>query len=503
MSDPDLSLAVSWQESLKDLFQDFTPVSLTSVDGSVVHIEGSDVADLTLSACARICQQYLKMKPGDMAIINDPSSAGTALNEICLVRAISLAPKAIAKSSVKNLTDASSDFLLALRFQIGGSPNLKAEINSLRIPPTPLAVADQMNSGLLSAMSAHPGASFDFQDKVLASVEKLRELEKRLERLKQLPGLSFSKDQLDFYFESTQKSLLAWISKTLSNGEFHFQHKLSSGDLVKLKIECRESESILFDFVGTGASDTFQLTEFLSLSACFAALNSLSGFEIPANQGSLAAIQVRTPQNSLLNSKRLQNSYLAKNVHLLELSDFLRQSLLKLARATKNFAENARPLGPQSLEFSSSKIFDLTLLGGQGGSNDKNGAAGFSFWTGRSYFSIEQAEKSFDLKFTGFCRRSTNLGKGRHLGGPGLQLSLTLKAPALLSSHADLNHRAQGLSQGKQGEKPEIVIESLSQAFQKEMTSSFSEKLDAETNLRLQSGGGGGWGEEKIESEED
>ncbi len=513
MSDHDLSLAVSWQESLQDLFREFAPVSLTSRDGSSVHIEGQDVADLSLSACARICQQYLKMKPGDMAIINDPSSSGTSLNEICLVRAISLSPKMAGKTPVrnsikvqaKNLPDDSSDFLLALRFQVGGSPNPKAEINSLRIPPTPLATADQINEQILGAMSAHPGASFDFRERVLEEIEKLRELEKRLIRLKQLSGLSFTKDQLEFYFDSTKKSLLSWISKTLSNGEFHFQQKLSSGDLVKLKIECRESESILFDFVGTGSSETFQLTEFLSLSACFAALNSLSGFEIPTNQGSFEALQVRTPQNSLLNAKRLNNSFIAKNVHLIELCDFLRLSLLQLARGVKNFAEDAKLLGPVSLEFSNSQIFDFTLLGGQGGSNDRNGTAGFSFWTTRPYFSLEKVEKSFALQFSGFCRRATNLGKGRHPGGAGLQLSLTLLAPAVFSSHANLDHRAQGMSQGKQGEKPEILLESLDSQniFKKELPTSFTENLKPQTSIRLQSGGGGGWGEEKADLEDD
>ena len=82
----DLSFSVQWNKALKILFAEFAPAALTSIHGSPVHIEALNASDLSLSACAKFCYQYLKMKSGDLAIVNDPSSGGSSLDEICLVK---------------------------------------------------------------------------------------------------------------------------------------------------------------------------------------------------------------------------------------------------------------------------------------------------------------------------------------------------------------------------------------------------------------------------------
>ncbi len=493
MSDQDLGFSVHWNRALKSLFKEFAPAAITSLLGEPVHIESLSVSDLSLPACARFCQQYLKMKPGDMAIVNDPSSGGSSLDEICLVRAISLGGKS------------ETDFLLSIRFSMGGTGDPKSAIHSLRIPPTPIAVRDHLNKEILMAVGSHPGASIHFEEELSKHIDKLRTLELRLLRLRQLPGLSFSNDQLESYFDSTKKSLLSWISKNLSNGEFQFQHRLSTGELIKLRIECKENENILFDFIGTTSSENFQLTEYMSFAACFAALVSFSNFEIPANQGSFSALQLRTPQNSMLNVKQIKNTFLATRMNLKELCDFLRMSLLKLTPSGKNFARDSEGIGPCSLSFGPKAIWDFHLHGGQGGSHEHDGAPLFSSWTHDVFansFSVEEIEKRFALQFENISKHSHILGKGIYKGGAGIQMNFRILAEAELDLHSGpFNERAVGQSGGKSGEKSEASFEVGREKT--EISANLKQKLQPQTLLRFSSGGGGGWGEEKVEEDED
>ncbi len=500
-ADSDLGFSVQWSCALKLLLSEFAPAALTAVNGSVVHIETLGAADYSLSASARFCNQYLKMKNGDIAIVNDPSSGGSSLNEVCLVKAISL--------SNSSAQDRSSDFLISLRFTLGGTGDLASPFHSLRIPPTPLAIRNQINKEILTAICSHPGASFLLFDKVTEQIAQLNEFEEQILRMKTLPSMSFSSDQLDLYFDSTKKSLLSWISKNLSNGEFHFQHKLSSGELIKLRIECKENENILFDFIGTTNSETFQLTEFMSFAACFASLVSLSNFEIPANQGSFSALQLRTPQNSMLNAKQIKNTYIATRVHLKELCGFLRSSLLKLSRSGKNHAADAEGIGPCSISFGPKCIWDFDLPGGQGGSSEREGAKVFSLWANDLFtgptltnaFSIEKTEKHFPVQFKSVSNHNQQLGKGIHKGGSGVHIGFSILADAELNILAsEINSRANGQSGGKAGEKSEITIE-LGE-LKTEITKDHKQKLSPKTILRLTSGGGGGWGEEKTEEDD-
>lgn len=495
MSDRDLGFSIHWNRALKSLFAEFAPAAITTLQGESVHIEALSVSDLSLSSCAKYCHQYLKMKSGDMAIVNDPSSGGSSLNEICLVRAISLTSK----------TNQASDYLLSIRFQLGGTSDSKAPLNGLRIPPTPIAVCDQMNREILIAIASHPGASLHFEAILFENIEKLRQLELRLLRLRHLPGLSFSSEQLESYFDSTKKSLLSWISKNLANGEFQFQHRLATGELIKLRIECKENENILFDFIGTTSSENFQLTEFLSFAACFGSLVSLSRFEIPANQGSFSALQLRTPQNSMLNAKQIKNTFVASRVNLKELCDFLRASLLKLTRSAKNFASDSEGVGPCSITFGPKSIWDFHLPGGQGATVDHAGGSHFSCWSRDFFaetFSVETLEKNFALQFQNISKHNHVLGKGIHRGGAGIQMNLQLLADAelelLCSGSKD---RALGQSGGKAGEKSEASFELGEE--KSEIGTGFKQKLSSGTLLRFSSGGGGGWGEEKVEEDDE
>ncbi len=497
----DLGFSVQWSKALKLLLTEFSPAALTTTNGSAVHIEALSVADLSLSACARFCHQYLKMKNGDLAIVNDPSSGGSSLSEVCLVKAILL--------STKSSPDLNADFLLSIRFNLGGSSDPSAAFHSLRIPPTPIAAKNELNHEILAAIGSHPGASFEFLEKLKENIIKLNALEQQLLRLRTLPGLSFSMDQLDFYFDSTKKSLLSWISKNLSNGDFHFQHKLSTGELIKLRIECKENENILFDFIGTAQSDSFQLTEFMSFAACFAALESLLNIELPANQGSFSALQLRTPQNSMLNAKQIKNSYMASRFHLKELCGFLRSSLLKLSRSGKNFASDSEGIGPCSIAFNAKCIWDFDLPGGQGGSSEKQGEQVFSIWANQLFttqskcdiFSVEKTERKFALQFQNISKHSHFLGKGIHNGGGGMQMSfLVLKEAEFNMVAPQLKNRAAGQSGGKSGEKSEVSIEFNDSKT--EVIVNHKQRLEAKTLLRFSSGGGGGWGDEKIEEDE-
>ncbi|MEQ1877180.1 MAG: hypothetical protein ABL958_11070, partial [Bdellovibrionia bacterium] len=130
-------MPLSWksqqfQKILENLFPPAVSGCVLTPDGAPLHLQYAHLADIgTLPLAGRITNQYLQLKPGQIAIMNDPYSGGTLLSTVTLVVGISMNPKSPLKT----------DLLLAYRFPL--RPHLKfaatVDEEGLRIPPTPIA----------------------------------------------------------------------------------------------------------------------------------------------------------------------------------------------------------------------------------------------------------------------------------------------------------------------------------------------------------------------------
>jgi len=145
------------------------------------------------------------------------------------------------------------------------------------------------------------------------------------------------------------------------------------------------------------------------------------------------------------------------------------------------------------LEFEDGKHFFDTLAGGVGATLENDGSHGFSFWQrSRLQPSIEDLELRFPLRVNFIETRKISGGKGVHMGGDGLNKSISILAPGTLKWSLEQNKRGpEGINGGASGTPTEMLFQSGDN--KKENLKSTGEKpvKDGDT-IVLKSAGGGG-----------
>src|SRR5688500_2435850 len=92
-------MSLSWksqqlQKLLESLFSPSISACITTSEGQPLHLQYTHLADIgTLPLAARTAQQYLQLKPNQVAIMNDPYSGGTLLSTMTLITGVSVSPR--------------------------------------------------------------------------------------------------------------------------------------------------------------------------------------------------------------------------------------------------------------------------------------------------------------------------------------------------------------------------------------------------------------------------
>ncbi|MEK7356939.1 MAG: hydantoinase B/oxoprolinase family protein, partial [Bdellovibrionota bacterium] len=265
--------------------------AMIQADGTALHVRAASPADLaSLPHAASVCHQYLRLKEGDLAILNDPASSGTSLASITLVTALSIEP--------------GFDVLFATRFRLGETWGTKGALSEegVRIPPTPLAAKGEINRDLLAAISGHPATPMGFAAAVEKYSKLLLEAAARVKSIARDPKTQLSSNGIKAYLADSRK-IVTTLMHRLPLGTMTVARRIPGAkETLKLHLEVTD-EKVLFDFKNSDNSDRFAVTELTALGSCLWTVLALLGEDVPVNAALLEHFQISAPSNTLLSWK--------------------------------------------------------------------------------------------------------------------------------------------------------------------------------------------------------
>lgn len=475
----------------KDLLQVFPCASICQPAGEILFTQAQTWTDLTsLSHSAQVAHQYLQLKDGEIAILNDPYSGGSTLNSITLIMAMHI-PRGTHQRSRK--TNSGADILIASRVYFPASEFsfTSIEEEGVRIPPTPILSQGQLNQDLLNILCAHPKSHPRLATSIQQEIDKLQNV--RLNLLQTLPHLNFEpftkqwiKTYLDASFEKT-KSLMSHLSL----GEVRSELELETGEKFILRLETQDGR-IFFDFTGTPDSPHWHLTDQATLGVCIGATLSILKTHIPLNSGSIKLFELSAPIGSAVNAKYPAPVYLGMTDGTSLLTSLIGKAL-GLIDSRLERAQSA--IGHGTLFFKFATPLIESLGHGRAARPGQHGPSGCFPWSYSPYRSLEQQEQDFPVKIHSISLREKSGGSGKWTGGSGVTKVIEINQPTELQwCLCSPLHKPEGIQGGKVGSKSELYIQKKGQEEKIKQGPYGQCQLDSGDCLIFHSGGGGGCG---------
>ncbi|MES2964799.1 MAG: hydantoinase B/oxoprolinase family protein [Bdellovibrionota bacterium] len=466
--------------------------ALLQSDGTAIHVRASSPADLaSLPQAASICNQYLRLKEGDLAIVNDPASGGTSLASITLVTALALEP--------------GFDMLLALRFRLSESWGEKGLLSEegVRIPPTPLASKREINRDLLNAIASHPATPVGFAPAVEKYSGLLLEITQRLKTIARDPKTQLSSTSIKSYLNDSRK-LIATLLHRLPLGTMNVVRRIPAAkETLKLHLEVTD-DKVSFDFKGTDTSERHAITDLTALGACVWTVLALLDENVPVNAAVFEHFQISAPSNTLLNWKGAIGTERGLQTIVPAVCETVVKAFAKL-NPLLDVASSAGTSALAQMEFGGVKKLTLHIAPGAGATATGEGSDALPVWgAGPGPMSPGILEAAAPIELTALGTHTGSGGKGKKLGGDGALVSFRLREAGRLSwllGASSVKH--EGHSGGRSGSAASIeIVRAGSTDAEKVDSAEGRLELAIGDEVRLYGAGGGAFGSKDDPKEE-
>lgn len=454
--------------SLLDGFLDGESAILTATGESLALRGQESLSYGTLATAGATAAKYLALQEGDIALMNDPYSGGSLLNEMTFVMALT------------------KDLLWVSRKSL--SPCLKLTQNieeeGLRIPPTPLRQKGQLNEMILAAMQAHPACPAHFTEWLKKQVETLTVKAKSFHNAISLTGFTISAELIQNYISACKQVALQKISERAS-GEARVDVVLDNGELLRLNLEIHDGK-VAMDFGGTSGVKTVVLTEAAAYGVCLHKISQFYGFQEFANSGSFSVMQITKPSGCWLMGKYPSSTYKGMVCGVAALKTALDLALAQIHSKQEHAIDSHCGLRFH-LEHQGQEQL-LVLNGGKAAASNQEGSC-----AEMQSFSVEQLERDFPVRILRIDQRNSEGGKGKRNGGRGLILKMEVKKEVQGSWMTDLTLFKPRLPKNcSAGDSCEVSLESKDTSVH--LPPLGQKSFAASEILTLCSGSGGGIG---------
>jgi N-methylhydantoinase B len=262
-----------------------------------------------------------------------------------------------------------------------------------------------------------------------------------------------------------------------------------------------KGERARVDFTGSApqVAGPVNAVEAITVSAVSYAFRCLLEGDVPASAGLMLPIEVITPPGTVVNAAH-PASVAGGNVETSQrivdvLFKALAQALPKKIPAASQGTMNNLTIGgidPRSgREFS----YYETVAGGMGARPEHDGlSAVHTHMTNSLNTPAEALEYAYPLRVREYRIRKNSGGKGKQKGGDGVVREIETLAPARMSLLADRRKRGPyGLAGGEDGKPGTAAI--ISSGRRRKIGSKGSWEIEAGDRVRIETPGGGGFGE--------
>ena len=460
----------------------------------------------------RAVLENLELNLGDVAMLNDPFRGGTHLPDITLV-----APVYVQHGRAK----ARPDFYVASRAHhadVGGtypgSMGLCREIyqEGLRIPPVKLMRAGKVQSDVLALLLNNVRTPEEREGDLGAQLaacyigaERLCEISKRY-------GVSRTKrgaQELLNYSEQMMRAFLETVPRGNYRAEDFLDNDGISDKPVKIAVEVkvarergRSRNYVTVDFTGSDpqVEGSINAVEAITYSACFYVFRCLLTEDVPATAGLMRPITLIAPVGTVVNARppaavaggNVETSQRIVDVLLKALSQALPNRIPAAASGTMNNL-TIGGIDPRTHE---PFVYYETIAGGMGGRPGKAGVSGVhTHMTNSLNTPAEALEYAYPLRVRTYSLRPDSGGSGKYRGGDGIVREIEVLTDAEVTLLADRRTRTPyGLNGGANGVAGKATVTRTDSSSQT-LPGKFNVRLRKGERIRIESPGGGGWGE--------
>ena len=439
---------------------------------------------------------------GDMVMLNDPFQGGTHLPDLTLVAPVFTG-------------DADPAFYVANRAHhadIGGMTSGSMPLSTslfqegVIIPPLKIVAQGEIDRGMMDFLLANVRTPLeregDFAAQIMANLTGTRRCRELVEKYG-LATVKLYATGLNDYAETIIRKTIGAIP----DGSYTFEDVLDDdgigreGIRIAVRLEIDGDQAVL-DFADSDPQVTgcVNAVYAITLSAVLYVFRALVEEDIPTNAGCLRPLKVVTREGSIVDATfpaavaggNVETSQRIVDVVLGALARALPEAVPAASQGTMNNIT----IGGLDPRTGRPFAYYETLAGGAGGAARSPGeSAVHSHMTNTLNTPIEALEYSYPFQVTEYAIRRHSGGRGRQPGGDGLVREIRLLADAEVTVLSERRRLAPyGLAGGEPGRPGRNIL--LRSGRKETMPGKFSARLAKGDMLRIETPGGGGYGEE-------
>ena len=437
------------------------------------------------------------LRPGDVAILNDPFRGGTHLPDITAISGVFLGRERRASFYV-----ASRAHHADVGGMSPGSMPMAREIyqEGIRIPPILLARGGRIDRDLLRLVVANVRTPEEREGDLRAQLMANARGDRRLREITAKYGSAAVRRNMRELQDYSERMMRAAI-RQLPNGVFRFTDCLDndgvSSEPVRIEVAISiQDDSVEVDFTGSSsqAAGSVNANYAIAVSATAYVFRCLLAEDVPYTAGLLRPIRVIAPEGTVVNA-RPPAAMAAGNVETSQrITDALLGALAQASPeripAASSGTMNNLTLGGYDSRAKKNFAYYETIAGGMGASPAGPGeSAVHTHMTNSWNTPIEALENQYPLRVRRYQIRRGSGGKGRNTGGDGVIREIEFLTPCEVTILSDRRERGPyGLCGGESGQAGRNTLNGRAVPAKANLQARAGEAL------RIETPGGGGWG---------
>ena len=475
-----------------------------SADGDLIAM-GDDMpvhlGSMPMSVSAIL--KAMKLRRGDVALLNDPYRGGTHLPDITMVLPVFTGSKSAPAFYVANR---------AHHADVGGmypgsmGPCREIAQEGIRIPPVKLMQAAKMDAQVLAILLANVRTPKEREGDLTAQlgacrvgVARMLELVRRFGRTRLLRGIRAG-------IEGSERLMQALLA-ALPAGQWQAEDFLDDDGVgpgpIAIRVKVSNDPALrkaVVDFTGTDAQVAGNINAVYAItwSAVFYVFRCLLPAGAMATSGLMRPVEVVAPEGSVVNAlppAAVAGGNVETSQRIVDtLLRALAQALPDRIPAASSGTMNNLTIGGIDPRSGSPYTYYETIAGGLGGSPTSPGASGHhAHMTNSLNTPVEALEYAYPLRMVRYALRRGSGGDGLHRGGDGLVREIQLLADSRVTLLADRRQtRPWGLAGGEDGAPGRTTL--VRKGAEQVLPGKCSLELACGDRLIIDSPGGGGWG---------
>jgi len=453
---------------------------------------------LSVQAALEACS----FEEDDLVVLNDPYRGGTHLPDVTCISPVFI--------------DKKLSFFIANRAHhsdIGGmtpgSMPLATEIfqEGLIIPPLKLIQRGKLQEDILNIILANVRTPEERKGDLMAQIAANEKGKQRLIEVIKKYGVKKIQRYTDLIQLYTEKILRETI-KEIPDGEYVFTDYMDDDGISEkpIKIEVKiliEGDKALIDFSSSSSQveGSVNANFAVTYSAVLYVFRSLVEEDIPFNTGLMKPLRIKAFPGSIVNALfpsataggNVETSQRIVDVLLGALSQAIPEKIPAASSGTMNNVAFGGYDPKKKMNFA----YYETIGGGMGASAHFPGLSGVhTHMTNSLNTPLEALENYLPLKMTKYCLRSQSGGEGKRRGGDGIIREYEFQVPTHVSIISERRKFSPyGAWGGKEGKKGKNIL--FSQGKRMILNSKVNIKVNPGDILRIETPGGGGYGQKK------